>query len=138
MIALFCPLKPLPQGSGYWKFNSSLLDDINFVEQLKTHIEDMKNNQNRKLPDDDQNKWEYLKYDIQEIYIEFSKLKAKIRKEFKVSGKTSKLQRKYELEEILSKAMEGVRIRSSCQWYEEGEKSKKFFLNLENREGFKV
>ena len=27
--------------------------------------------------------------------------------------------------------MEGIRIRSRCQWYEEGEKSSKFFLNLE-------
>ena len=27
--------------------------------------------------------------------------------------------------------MEGIRIRSRCQWYEEGEKSPTFFLNLE-------
>ena len=29
------------------------------------------------------------------------------------------------------KIVEGVKIRSNCHWYEEGEKSTKFFLNLE-------
>ena len=28
---------------------------------------------------------------------------------------------------------EGVKIRSKCQWYEKGEKSTKFFLNLEKK-----
>ena len=27
--------------------------------------------------------------------------------------------------------LEGLRIRSKCNWYENGEKSSKFFLNLE-------
>ena len=27
--------------------------------------------------------------------------------------------------------LEGLRIRSKCNWYEDGEKSSKFFLNLE-------
>ena len=36
-----------------------------------------------------------------------------------------------ELKEIYSEIAEGIRIRSKCQWYEEGEKSTKFFLDLE-------
>ena len=30
---------------------------------------------------------------------------------------------------------EGIRIRSKCDWYEHGEKSSKFFLNLEKKRG---
>ena len=37
---------------------------------------------------------------------------------------------KRDLEEIYDNIAEGIRTRSSCQWYEEGEKSSKFFLNL--------
>ena len=40
---------------------------------------------------------------------------------------------KNKIEEIYEKKTEGARIRSKCLWYEEGEKSSKFFLNLEKR-----
>ena len=35
----------------------------------------------------------------------------------------------------MKKKAEGARIRSKCLWYEEGEKSSKFILNLEKRRG---
>ena len=35
--------------------------------------------------------------------------------------------------EIHEKKAEGARIRSKCLWYEEGEKSSKFFLSVKNR-----
>ena len=38
---------------------------------------------------------------------------------------------KCELDEIYDKISDGVRVRSRCQQYEEGEKSNTFFLNLE-------
>ena len=31
-----------PKGRGYWKFNDSLLDDQNFVEQVKERVEQIK------------------------------------------------------------------------------------------------
>ena len=47
--------------------------------------------------------------------------------------------RKYErlkndLELIYDHVAEGVRLRSKCDWYEQGEKSTKFFLNLEKQQ----
>ena len=42
---------------------------------------------------------------------------------------------KRDVEEIYDNIAEGIRIRSRCQWYEEGEKSSKFFLNLEKFNG---
>ena len=35
----------------------------------------------------------------------------------------------------MKKKAEDTRTRSKCLWYEEGEKSPKFFLNLEKRRG---
>ena len=44
---------------------------------------------------------------------------------------------KKDLELIYERIAEGVRIRNKCQWYEEGEKSSKFFLNLKKNDPFK-
>ena len=38
---------------------------------------------------------------------------------------------KNQLEEIYDDIAEGIKVRSECQWYEEGEKSTNFFLNLD-------
>ena len=38
---------------------------------------------------------------------------------------------KVRLEEIYEIKANGVKIRNKCDWYEYGEKSSKFFLNLE-------
>ena len=40
-----------------------------------------------------------------------------------------------ELEGIIDDVSYGVRLRSRYQWYEGGEKSSKFFHNLEKRRG---
>ena len=42
---------------------------------------------------------------------------------------------KQDLEKIYDNIAEGIRIRSRYQWYEEGEKSSKCFLNLEKING---
>ena len=42
---------------------------------------------------------------------------------------------KQDLEEIYDNIAEGMDIRSRSQWYEEGKKSSKFFLNLEKFNG---
>ena len=42
---------------------------------------------------------------------------------------------KKELDSIYDHIAEGIRIRSKCDWYEHGERSTKFFLNLEKKRG---
>ena len=42
---------------------------------------------------------------------------------------------KNELDEIYDHIAEGIRIRSKCDWYEHGEKSPIFFLNVEKQRG---
>ena len=44
---------------------------------------------------------------------------------------------KKDLDLIYERIAEDVRIRNKCQWYEEGEKSSKVFLNLKKNDLFK-
>ena len=96
-------------------------------------------------------KWELLKYEIRKLTIEYTKRKAKERRKQQVylESELKKLEnnlkscenlRKYkslknDLELIYNHIAEGVRLRSKCDWYEQGEKSTKFFLNLEKQRG---
>ena len=91
--------------------------------------------------------WELLKYEIRKFIISYSKaiakeerarqLKSENTLKFLENNLTENLKKqqyellKCELDEIYDKIAEGVRVRSRCQQYEEGEKSIKFFLNLE-------
>ena len=43
------------------------------------------------------------------------------------------LRSKNELEALHTEKIEGQILRSKCQWYEDGEKSSKYFLNLEKK-----
>ena len=96
-------------------------------------------------------KWGLLKYEIRKFTIDYTKRKAKERKKQQalLESELEKLEnnlessenlRKYEslksdLELIYDHIAEGVRLRSKYDWYEQGEKSTKFFLNLEKQRG---
>ena len=45
---------------------------------------------------------------------------------------------KNDLETIYDCIADGIKIRSKCEWYEHGEKSTKFFLNLEKSMASKI
>ena len=134
-------------GNNFWKFNSSLIIDELYVAQMKEYI---KNKlllfQNEDL--NNQSKWEYLKYEIRKFTINFSKNKAKNKRKEKafLENKINKLEQvsddnnnnkidyeicKGKLNEIYDDISNGIKIRSKCNCYEYGEKSSKFFLNLE-------
>ena len=78
--------------------------------------------------------------------MEFSKLQAQNTKKekFFLENKLEKLENntncienleyidcRNKLDKIYEQKINGIRIRSKCDWYEHGEKSSKFFLNLE-------
>ena len=88
-------------------------------------------------------RWEFLKYEIRKFTINFQKKLVKeenkdqnfSEKELK---KLSNLQTneyylgcKQKLQNIYTKKVKVTRIRSECDWYENAEKSTKFFVNLE-------
>ena len=134
-------------GKGLRKFNKSLLLNKEYVEKIKEHVLltiKMLDNDDLRV---EQVRWEHLKYKIRKFTIRFSKnLAKKVRKETQSLEKKVKhfessvtnyhnnlryIEYKERLNTIYSKKVNGIRIRSKCDWYESGEKSTEFFLNLE-------
>ena len=135
----------IKKGPGFWKFNSSLLEDRVFVSNMEKVIEDTKT-QHSGI--NKQANWEIIKYKIKQYSIKYSKGIAKEKKKIQTdlenrikqienSGNYSEnaeyIQMKKDLEGIYDKITEGARIRSKCRDYEFGEKSNKYFLNLEKK-----
>ena len=132
------------RGPGLWKFNKSLLKKSIFVTKLRDLIDQFKNNNIHTA--DKRLSWELLKYEIRKFSIEFSKKAAKERKatQLELETRLKELEstdnylendeyvtKKINLEKIYDDYIEGVRVRSKCNEYELGEKSNKYFLNLE-------
>ena len=65
------------RGRGFWKFNNSLIENEEFVQQMKKYISDTLNELFNENILDDQIKWEYFKYSIRKYTINFSKKLAK-------------------------------------------------------------
>ena len=139
-------LKDMPtRGKGFWKFNNSLTSNDDYVEKMKNQISETIRMLDQDKITDKHLRWEFLKYEIRKFTINFSKKLVKeenkdrnyLEKELKKLEKKLNnfqaneyyLECKQKLE--CTKKVNGIRIRSKCNWYENGEKSTKFFLNLE-------
>ena len=114
---------------------------------MKQHISKVKSQFNPAFGNKAHVQWEFLKYKIQKFTIEFSKNKAKLKRE-KLScleGKLTELEQNLsndetkeqynayrgETNEIYDKISNSIKIRSKCDWYEFGEKSNN--LTIEKR-----
>ena len=92
-------------------------------------------------------RWEFSKYKIRKFAINFSKklVKEENKDQSFLETELKKLEKnlnnfqtndyylecKQKLQNIYIKKVNGIRIRSKCNWYQNGEKSNKFFLNFE-------
>jgi exonuclease III len=133
------------RGKGYWKLNCKLLDNDGFIKEIidiikQTNIEFGKILSKRML-------WEILKIKIKEKSIKISVRNAKQKKEKiqKIENELAKLENcpdfshvyvkkealKLEIDKYYQDCADGSRVRSRVQWIEEGEKSSKYFFDLE-------
>ena len=146
---VFVRIDTLPtakRGKYGWKFNSSLLRDPNFVTKIKDIISSSINNFDETSTP--HMKWEFLKYNMRKFCMDFSKNNARqqniqknhhenIVKKFETTEDKSSediyLQSKLFLDNLIEERTKGAILRSKSQWYEKGEKSSKFFLNLEKK-----
>ena len=142
------------RGRSYWKFNNSLLSDNVYIEKINREIERCKKEDLKDLTDP-RVKWDFLKYNIRDFTIDYSKRsvfkrrKARINLEAEVKVLSDLLsltadesiKSKYEEAKVKLQSMyesmyyitEGIVLRSRTTWYEKGKKSNKYFLNLEKR-----
>ena len=128
-----------------WKFNNSLISN---VEKMKNYISDILNFLNNENIKDEQVIWQYLKYEIRKFTIQYSKQLARalreerecLERKLKILEQNSEsnlnnnpeyYECKTQLEDIYQIQVDGIRTRTKCMWYEFGEKFSKFFLNLE-------
>ena len=117
-----------------------------FQTKMKFHIKSIQENLEIEGIRDPKVRWEFLKYEIKKLSIEFSKLQVQNTKKEKIflENKPKKLEDntnyienleyidcRNKLDKIYEQKINGMRIRSKSDWYKYGEKSSKFFLNLE-------
>ncbi|CAC5412116.1 unnamed protein product [Mytilus coruscus] len=149
------------RGKGYWKFNSQLLRDVEYVEKIKTCIKDtiseyylsgdIQNCFDVKLTCNDQLFFEIMKMKIRTLSISYSIEKnredrehtSKLEKEVEqlenimsMSMKSVNVQatlhgKKLELENKREQKIEGLLLRSRANWHENGEKCSQYFCKLE-------
>ena len=140
------------KGPGFWKLNCNFLHhDSDFVNLIKTKIKEFK--EDHCHSDCNPNiLWDALKCTITGVCIDYSsrKKKERIAKKTKIMKDIDKVNQliaidpsdtllsqreslQTELNKILDYETKGLIIRSRTRWMEEGEKSSKYFCNLEKR-----
>ena len=138
------------RGRGYWKFNWSLLENNQYVSDMKNKISELIST--FKDFDDPRVNWEYLKFKMREFSRNTAMHLSKSRKEAreKLEDKVKNFEKNYslsaddladyeeakvELEKIYDHITDGIILRSKAQCYEEGEKASKYFLTSEKKPG---
>ena len=138
------------RGRGFWKFNSLLLQDLEYVNTVSNFINNLKEETQYMI--DKQLRWDYIKAEIRGFTLQYSSKKNKAKKEFKLKLEKdlydvendihscmtpSKVDIykfiKEELEKIEELETKGAILRSKIRWAEAGEKNTKYFLNLERK-----
>ena len=139
------------KGPGFWKFNCSLLNDGKYLSEQNCNVTKWRTDGVNELSDK-RAVWDWIKYNIRVHAISYSKNKAKQRKveEMHLQNDYDKVTKMFEsdpsdlnkirLNEIKEKLevfneerFKGIIIRARACWYEHGERSSKYFLNLERR-----
>ena len=139
------------KGPGIWKMNVSLLDDENYLNQLRINIPKWKLEGKSELSDK-RCVLDWIKYNIRSHAISYSKDKGKLKnekerqtqKEFEeatrlfendpsASNRLRLDEIKEKLELFYEEKVKGIIIRARARWHEYGERSTKYFLNLEKR-----
>ena len=157
MITLQISLHSNNRRRGFWKLNTSFLNDTEYVNQIKSIIKQTKDEY---AQDDTVNPnllWEMVKLKVREESLRYGTFKKKklSKKEEEIEQAIATLEKclsefsnnktqsekvwlelerkKRELEAIIEYRTKGAILRSKSQWYNEGEKNTKYFLNLEKR-----
>ena len=135
--------------------NCSLLKDEEYVNSVAEMLP-VWTAEGRKELWDSRNVWDWIKYNIRAHAINYSKKKAKERNatESNLQDELKKAKQEYEtmpsdsnatrlnaaqekLETFYEEKTKGIIIRARARWHEHGEKSTKYFLNLEKRNHIK-
>ena len=145
-----CSSKENAKGPSHWTFNNSLVNGRQFTDLLRAEIPRYK--AEASAFGDPSMRWEFLKYKYKYKCREFFYTKTQRTKtlayisiekvtelESQISSNSSDHlineynQYKAELEKLYDYITAGIILRSRTTWYKQGEKSSKYFMNLEKR-----
>jgi exonuclease III len=141
------------RGPGFWKFNTMLLSEEGFSEEIIKCIKDTVDDN----PDITARlKWDLIKCNMRRTCIKFgvnrkktmNNLEIRLKRELTdleneaIRGNNNQIEEeinnlKSEIDEILVEKCRGTALRSKCLNYEHGEKATMYFLNMERSKGNK-
>ena len=157
MITLSLSLHSNPRGKGFWKLNTSFLSDARYLEEIRTTIQETVTEYENDVSLNPALLWEMVKLKVREKSISLAAYQksATTKRENELENTITILQKqldmanynepqnqsiiqrinllKRDLEKIIEHRTKGVVLRSKSQWYNEGERNTKYFLNLEKR-----
>ena len=135
-------------GRSYWKFNSSLCTDNNFVDSVIRKINELKETWHNQITDKIVF-WDFIKMKLREFIVKYSSEKAKDRRtniekleneikdlDKRLVNTPTKLisdeidRKKIDLEKLYDFGRQGVKVRSRAPWSEEGERNIQYFEQL--------
>lgn len=142
------------RGQGLWKLNTSHLSNIQFLKELNIKVDEVLN---ITCCVDPCEKWEFLKLQIRTFCIVKSKeitakrnaelielmdkskeLNLLINQDPTSRHLASQLERvEQQIESIMLKKAQGAKLRCKTKWYEEGQRSSKYFFSLEKANAIK-
>ena len=148
MVSLRLSIHSNHRGPGFWKLNTSLLSDIEYVNLIKATIQKTASGYKNDATVNPALLWEVIKLKVREksIYYATSKKAATKKKEEELAIDNSNNNNnnpehvkdkikalKDEWEQIIAHRTRGAIIRFETRWYNEGEKNTKYFFTLEKR-----
>ena len=155
MITLNITIHSNPRGPGFWKLNTSLLSDTEYIGLIKQTIAQTKEEYKNDESINPALLWDMIKLREKSLSFAAAKTRKTTLKEQDLekriaflerelaSSSTSAIQRlslgeqlescKSELEQIIRWRTQGAILRCKAKWYNEGEKNTKYFLNLEKK-----
>ena len=151
MVVITIRFSNIDRGKGFWKMNTSMLRDNDYVESINGTIEEVMKQQFKTARE----KWDFLKFKIKEASNKFTKVRKKSQ-EMKLHLYKCKLQRLHdnleevedniftkkdsqkeiekitkEIDELMEVKTKGAIMRSRVDWFLYGVKPSKYFCKLE-------
>lgn len=151
VVSLALSNKDRVRGPSYWKLNAQHLNDKKFVKEINEIIDQSLLVAQELSPCE---KWEFVKSEVASRCKELSKEKAKVKRDkmielenaidvlqrdldnlpFPTAGAFTQLQAmQREYQELVQLQVEASIFRNKCKWHDEGERSSKYFFNLEKK-----
>ena len=146
-----------PRGQGFWKLNTHLLTESDYINLIRKTITDISKEYEGQNEVDEILLWDVIKIEIRATSIQYAKeKKSRLRqKEYFLEKEILAFERKLEeknppephkeilqtelrikkqqLEEIIGYKTQGAIIRSKVKWYNEGERNTKYFHSRDKR-----